>query len=609
MAFNVLAFLAAGFGTALCLVPVARWLAVGTGLVARPDHNRWSRRPVGKLGGIAMAMALGVVVTAGGLTPALGPLILTSGCMLGVGFLDDLHPVGPVTKLILQMSVTAMFIYLSPPFSVAGHPVVDPILAFLWVLGLTNAFNLLDNIDGLAAGIAAITAMFLTATLLLDGTPDLVPLGLALAAFAGVALGFLIYNFHPATIFMGDSGSHLLGFAISASTLLALPHLGASTLVPAVVTPILILLIPIFDTTFVTITRGLSNRSIFAGGRDHTSHRLVALGIGERRAVFVLYVLAIIGGAIGLSFHGGGVRFGWGLAALYAAGLIGLGIYLGHVDAMHPDRESGAMVHPLPSDVTSRYRGLEVALDALLIGLAYYLAIGICFQEWELFRFLRHFAQSLPLVLLLQLAGLALAGKYRQPWRSLGPREVWSLLRGTAVGAGLTVVAVVYLYGPQGFSRAVFLVDAALLPLFVVGARYLFRVADDYLRHKRAQGKKALVVGAGRGGALALRELLLNPDLGCVPLGFVDDDEGKQDQRVEGYRVLGTIAELGEILQAHQPSVALVIVAIGTLSDEQFAGICSVCDAYGVDVRRLRFSLDAVAWRDRKPGVVRFQKR
>ena len=289
-----------------------------------------------------MATALGIVITAGGLTSALWPLVFTSVCILLVGFVDDLYPVGPATKLVGQMSVTAVLIYLMPPFSITGHPVADPLIGFLWVLGLTNAFNLLDNIDGLAAGIAAITAAFLAAALLLDGAPGLMPLALALAAFAGVALGFLVYNFHPATIFMGDSGSHLLGFAISASALLALPHLGAGPLVPAVVTPVLILLIPIFDTTFVTITRGLSGRSIFVGGRDHISHRLVALGIGERRAVGVLYALAIVGGAIGLSFHGDGVRYGWGLAALFAGVLGVLGLYLGHVDALHPDRVGGA---------------------------------------------------------------------------------------------------------------------------------------------------------------------------------------------------------------------------------------------------------------------------
>lgn len=609
MVSNVLWFLAAGFVASACLVPVARRLSVTTGLVARPGTNRWSRRPVGKLGGIAMALAMGLVMAGGGLIAPLWPLVLTSAGIVAVGFWDDLFPVGPATKFVGQMAIVASLIYLMPAFSITGYPNLDPLLGFLWVLGLTNAFNLLDNIDGLAAGIAAITATFLAATLLLDGASGLAPLILTLAAFVGICIGFLVYNFHPASIFMGDSGSHLLGFVISAGALFALPHLSPSTLVPAVVAPIIILLIPIFDTTFVTITRGLASRSIFTGGRDHTSHRLVALGIGERRAVLVLYGLAVVGGLAGLGLHGEGARYGWGMVALYAGLLIALGIYLGHVDASRPDREGETTHHPLPSELAIRYRFLEVGIDALLIGIAYYLAFGVRFREPEFSQFLPHFARSLPLVLCLQLAGLTITGKYRQSWHFFGVNEVWTLLRGTTVGVGATIVAILYLYNFQGYSRAVFLFDAVLLPALVIGARAMFSVADDYLRRKRAAGRQAIIVGAGRGGALAIRELLQNPEFGCVPLGFVDNDPAKQKKRIDGYRVLGLTTDLELVLDAHGPSVAMVIVTIRDITEDDFARICTVCDARQIEVRRMRFSLDDVDWRDRGTSIVRFQKR
>ncbi len=409
MVSNVLWFLVAGFAASACLVPAARWLSEASGLVARPKPDRWSVQPVGKLGGIAMALAFGLVAGIGGLVPALWPLLLTSLFIVALGFLDDVFPVGPATTLVGQMIVTALLIHLMPSFAITGHQNIDPMLGFLWVVGLTNAFNLLDNIDGLAAGIAAITATFLTATLLLDGAPGLVPLALALAAFVGVTSGFLVFNFHPASIFMGDSGSHLLGFVISAGALLALPHLRPETLVPVALQPIIILLIPIFHTTFVTITRGLSRRSIFAGGRDHTSHRLVALGIGERRAVLVLYALAVMGGLLSLGFRGDEARYVWGLTTLYAGLLVGMGIFLGHVDALRQDTER-APHHPLPSELTNRYRILEVAIDALLIATAYFLAFAIRFGDPKFDHFLQYFARSLPLVLSLQLAGLTIAG-------------------------------------------------------------------------------------------------------------------------------------------------------------------------------------------------------
>ena len=605
MAASLLFSVFAGFAAAFALVPLAQQASHRLGLVAHPVADRWHRRSVPKLGGVAMAAAFAVALAACGVVTPLWNLLLPAALMFTLGLVDDLRPVKPTTKLVGQVLVVSLLIYVAPPIVLTGHLILDHALAFLWVIGLTNAFNLLDNIDGLAAGIAAIVATFLAATLVMAGPGALAPEAIALAAFVGVSLGFLIYNFQPASIFMGDSGSHLLGFVISASALLAVPHLNPTELVPAVVTPVVILLIPIFDTAFVTITRGLSGRSIFSGGRDHTSHRLVALGIGERPAVLVLYALAAMGGLLGLSFHGEGSRYSWGLAALYGGALVGLGIFLGHVDAARPHDERPSTL--LLGDLTMRYRRYEVAMDALLIAIAYYLAFGIRFQEPEFSHFLPYFAQSLPLVLGLQLAGLAIAGKYRQVWGPFGEREVRALLKGVGFGVTATVVAVLYLYSFQGFSRAVFLFDAALLVLFVIGGRALFSAADDYLRRKRAGGRLALIVGAGRCGALAVRELLQNPDLGCVPAGFVDDDPTKHRTRIDGYRVVGAIDQLGQIVDAQHASV--VIVAIRDIATERFAEICAACDARGVDVRRMRFSLEDADWRDRTPGVVRFPQR
>jgi UDP-GlcNAc:undecaprenyl-phosphate GlcNAc-1-phosphate transferase len=598
-----------GFLAAVALVPVSRGASSRLGLVAHPVADRWHRRSVGKLGGVAMALAFALAVTLTGTAAQLWTLLLPAALMFGIGLVDDVRSVRPMTKLVGQILVVALLMYLAPPITLTGHLIADYMLAFLWVIGLTNALNLLDNIDGLAAGIAAIAAAFLTATFVMNGAPALVPLALALGAFVGVALGFLVYNFQPASIFMGDSGSHLLGFVISAGTLLAVPHLSPTALVPAAVTPVVILLIPIFDTAFVTITRGLSGRSIFSGGRDHTSHRLVALGIGERRAVIVLYALALLGGLVGISFQGDASRYSWALAALYAGVLVSLGIFLGHVDATHP--EDGAVpATPLPTELTNRYRFVEVAIDALLIGIAYYVAFGIRFQDAKDFsHFLPYFAQSLPLVLGLQLAGLTLAGKYRQVWRSFDAAEVRALLQGVIIGVGATVIAVLYLYSFIGFSRKVFLYDAALLPVLVISARAALSAADDYLRRKRAGGRTALIIGAGHGGALAVRELLQNPEHRCVPIGFLDDDPAKLRRRVDGFRVLGPLSALGPLLDAQSTPVAIVIVTVRHLDPHTFAAICEACDARGIDVRQMRFSLEDTDWRDRTPGVVKFPGR
>lgn len=608
MWFPILWSFAAGLAAALMLVPLARRVSSTVGMVSQPVPNRWHQRPVGKLGGVAMAAALALLLPFTGLWTSFWPLLVTTGLMFAIGLVDDLRPVRPVTKLVGQFLVVALLVYLLPPIAITSHVLADTAIAFFWVLGLTNAFNLLDNIDGLAAGIAAIAGTFLTVALVSAGAPAMAPLALGMAGFVGVTLGFLRYNFQPASIFMGDSGSHLIGFFVSAAVLIAVPSLPAGALVPAVAGPVVTLLIPIFDTAFVTITRGLAGRSIFSGGRDHTSHRLVALGISERRAVLVLYGLAILGGLIGSSVHVDESRYTWGLMALYATALIGLGLYLGHSDATHPDADA-AGTRLLPTELTNRYRAYEVGLDAVLIGAAYYLAFGIRFPEPEFSHFLPYFSQSLPLVLGLQLAGLALAGKYRQVWRAFGAAETIALLKGIAIGSGATVLAVLYLYRFVGFSRAVFLLDAALLTALLIGSRAALGAIDDYLRRQRAEGKQALIIGAGRCGALAVRELLQNPDHGLVPMGFLDDDPLKQRRRIDGYRVLGPLSELPARLDQAPGAVSAVVVAIRDLSTPSLDTILAACDARNIPVRRMRFSLEDTDWRDRTSGVVKFPGR
>ncbi len=168
-------------------------------------------------------------------------------------------------------------------------------LTLVWIVGITNAFNLLDNMDGLCAGTTLVAGAFLLTALAGDAGAGQRPL--YFATLLGATAGFLVYNVHPASIFMGDTGSLFLGLNVAAITLLANPGSPErSGLVSVVVAPVLLLLIPIFDTTLVTALRLLSGRRPSQGGRDHVSHRLVAIGLSEPRAVATLWALAAAGG-------------------------------------------------------------------------------------------------------------------------------------------------------------------------------------------------------------------------------------------------------------------------------------------------------------------------
>ncbi len=594
---------AIGLALAAALVPAARALGIQGGFYAAPTADRWHRRPVPKTGGPALFVALLVAIVASGHAGALWPLLVTSAFMFLTGLVDDLRPIGPATKFVCQMLAAGFLLYVAPPVRITGGPVVDLLLSLLWIVGITNAFNLLDNIDGLAAGVTAIAGTFFVAVLLLDGGAALLPLATAAAALVGVCAGFLIYNFQPASIFMGDSGSQLLGAFVAGATLLAAPGMKAH-LVPVAIIPVLILLIPIFDTGFVTLTRGLAGRSAFVGGRDHTSHRLVALGIGERRAVLVLYAMAVAGGCVALGLHSLAVPVGVALLVIYLVLLAALGLYLGHIETTRPDEEA---VEPLlPTELTSRYRVYEVALDTVLIGIAYYLAFVIRFRGPEVTHFLPYFTQSLPVIVIIQLAALWLSGKYRQVWAVLGPTEIMNLLWGFATGAGGSVIAVLYLYHFEGYSRTVYALDAVLLTALVGGARVGIGALDEYVRRRRSRGRTALVYGAGRGGTLVVRELMQNAAIGLRPIGFIDDNPAKRRLRIDGIPVRGASDTLDEVLA--ETAASTVVISIRDLPAEKFDRICAICAGRGVEVRRMRFALDEVAWMPPRAGVVRFPK-
>src|SRR5437879_2537900 len=216
-----------------------------------------------------------------------------------------------------------------------------------------------------------------------------------MAVFMAALLGFLVYNSHPASIFMGDSGSMFIGFFLASAALVNVSGGRSRSLASVLAVPILVLFIPIFDTTFVTILRKLSGRAASQGGRDHTSHRLVALGMSEQRAVMMLYVFAALSGLLALFVRQ--LKAGVSVAAIvgFTVALTLLGVYLAGVKVYDEEAQAAsAREKPLFGfliDVSYKRRIFEVLLDVVLIALAYWSAYAINFGrsqndvQWRLF--------------------------------------------------------------------------------------------------------------------------------------------------------------------------------------------------------------------------------
>jgi UDP-GlcNAc:undecaprenyl-phosphate/decaprenyl-phosphate GlcNAc-1-phosphate transferase len=563
-------------------------LAPRLGLVVAPRADRWHRRPVALLGGVAIMLGvLPALAWTGGERGRLAQLTLIALLMGAVGLLDDVRPLRPQVKLVAQIVLAGLLVERDFVLRLTGVPVLDVGLTLIWVVGITNAFNLLDNMDGLAAGMAVIAGGFRLALFAQDGD---VGAAAMTAGFVGAVVGFLVRNAPPARIFMGDAGSLFLGFFLSGLCLVVDAAYYSRGITAVLAVPVLLVLIPIFDTTFVTITRLLRGQPVSQGGRDHTSHRLVALGGSERRALAVLFGLSILGGGLAFLTYRAHFATAVVLLPLLLIALTLLGVHLSRVEIARPgsppaDRVAIRLVQHLPFT-----RELaSVVLDAVLIVVAYYAAYVLRFED--------AFAVNRPMlirtvapVLVCQLGGLAISGAYRGMWRYTGLGDLLRLGRGLTLG---TVAAVLYLLFATrfaGLSRAVFVLDWLLVTMLVSASRVSFRLLGETLRAPRTGARPVLVYGAGDGGELTLRELRNNAALAREAVGFLDDDRAKGGTRIHGVPVLGRLEDLEAVLREHP--VEEVVVASRKIPLERLRQLEATCADHGVVVVRASVRLE-----------------
>ena len=581
LAFLLTVVLAAAISVAA--TPLFAALARRSGLVVAPRKDRWHRAATPLLGGAAIAagslVALAVALPSGreGLV-----LVLCAGAAFGLGLLDDFRHFAPTTKLVGQVMLGAALFIGGIQVEIVSFPPIAFLLTVFWIVAMMNALNLIDNMDGLAAGIAAIAALMLGLT----SDPAQPAAAIAAGATAGAALGFLVHNFYPARVFMGDAGSLLLGFLLAATALLHTAS-GAANLSFAVIAPIAVLALPIFDTALVTASRRSAGRPISQGGRDHSSHRLAALGLSDRGAVLFLYAIAAVlagVGAIADAVSG----LGLALFALAAVGLVLFGLFLHEVDVY------GSTERPVPGDlrasalraIWSQARfGAEVGLDVVLLTVAYYAAYFVRFEGTPESAWLYLFTQSVPIVVGAQLVVLVALRVYRSLWRYLGVGDLVGILRALTLGTAVGALGLLLLYRFEGYSRGVFLFDLLLAAVLLIGARsFALWLRQWFATRPRSGERRVLIVGATERGAVALR--LLSPAASGPyrAIGFLDDDPGKRHRRVAGVSVVGTTRDLEAVVRRLSPD--LVVLAIDS-DRAAVEGLRAECERLGVEHREL----------------------
>lgn len=321
------------------ITPVIRSIAFKLDYLDHPKTNKVHAHPTALLGGVAIyvAFVVGIISEVGFTIDAkLISILIGSTFLLAVGLVDDKMGMMPEVKLLGQFLAAMIVIKSGVRMEFVGNYYLSVIVTYIWIVGITNSFNLLDNMNGLSAGIAVIAAVFFGIVMCAGGH-----LSVAVASFAlaGAGLGFLQHNFPKAKIFMGDTGSLVLGFVLA--SLAVMGSWGTKFLTTSLAMPLLILAYPIFDTTLVTVMRLIEKRSIFQGGRDHSSHRLALLGFKKKRAVLVIYSICAGLGLAALLMQKLPLREAVILIILVAAAMTALGIRLAFVDTGRFGRNKG----------------------------------------------------------------------------------------------------------------------------------------------------------------------------------------------------------------------------------------------------------------------------
>src|ERR1043166_839497 len=582
---------AASLSLALILTPVVRYFARRFGFVAVPKTDRWHKKPTAMLGGVAIWLSVVIVALPFLLQITYGKeIFLASSFLFLVGLVDDLIHVKPYQKLIGQILGAAYVVYYGLSLPWTGSKIINMAFAIFWLIGITNAINLLDNMDGLASGIAILAAAFLALSFFNTGQYAEASI---LIIFAGGLLGFLVYNSNPASIFMGDCGSMFVGFFLASSALINLSGGRSRSFLPVLAVPILVLFIPIFDTTFVTVLRKLSGRAASQGGRDHTSHRLVALGMSERHAVLMLYGFAALSGVLAILVQRARLDVRLAAIAGFTIVLTLVGVYRAGVKVYdQSEAEMALKEKPLYSfliDVSYKRRIFEVLLDVVLIILSYWAAYAINFPPaspaWKLF------IRTLPVLVFVKMSVFLVMGVYRGLWRYTSIGDLIVFAKAVVISSVASLILLLFAFRFEGFSRKVFAIDAVLMLLFLAGSRMAFRLFRQMLPAVgSANGRRVLIYGAGDGGELLLRELRNNRELNLSPIGLLDDDPAKNGKVIHGLRVFGGNGDLRTVCTQHE--VDEVVISSMKMTEARIDELLEICAAREITVRRMRITME-----------------
>ncbi len=581
---------AVAFAFAVATLPIAIIVGRRLGLTAFPAVHSSAAEQTTEFGG---APIVGAILIALAMTHSLPLWILAgAGALLIIGLIDDAFEMRPYQKFLCQVAICVWAAgFALPAHALTPWPALDFGVAVVWLLATTNAFNLIDGLDCLAAGIGIIAASAIAATGIMHHAPQVWMPSLAVAGSLGA---FMFFNFPPASIIMGDAGALPLGYMLGALALAA-GGLATNSRLTKYVFPVMVMIVPLLDTGIVSVTRIATGGWISRHGTDHSHHRLLSLGLTDRAAVAVCCAVAAVGALCGfaanvLTHENVIVALPFLILATAVLALFMMdltfennppGLEYGHVQG----------VARFILRLGYKQRITEATVDFALISGAFLAAQALRLDFDISSATIGILLREVPYVALATYPAFVIAGVYRGIWRYTSLSDGLRFANG-AVLAGV-FVTIASRFAPVSLSGSIVVLFVILLFNLLMMTRVSFQAIRKGISQLAAQNERVLVVGAGEKGAAAANFIFSSRRHGARVIGFVDDDAFKLGKLMHGQRVLGAYNDLERIYEA-APFDELLLAADG-LSAAQMGSLTAFAERHKIAMRRFSIQVNELA--------------
>ncbi|MGH7985436.1 MAG: hypothetical protein ACREQX_04015 [Candidatus Binataceae bacterium] len=576
------------FIIAIGSLPLVERLSLRFHVVAPPYADAQRHVQIPLLGGAAITAAVIAAMAAARALPFW--LLMGVAGLFALGVIDDAIALPPLKKFAGQLIIIVAVVWMAPGFGLAPW-LLGGGLAVFWLLSTVNACNLIDGLDGLAGGIGVVAALVTAVIGLLHHDRTLTYQSLAIA---GALSGFLLYNFHPASVFMGDCGALPLGLLLGVVAMRAGGLAAANSRLLRYVVPILIVMVPLLDTAIVSVSRLATATPVSRRGLDHSHHRLLLLGLGHRRAVVLCWSVALAAGLCALALAMMPHALALAVLPFVALGFALIGLFMIDLtfDADPPGVAYGRL-RGLPRFILSlgyKRRVAEAVLDLALIVAAYFGAFLIFWNFTVNDARMEALLPSLPVVIVASYAAFAIAGVYHGIWRYAGIADAMRFANGAVLAGILVVLASLFL--PINPPSSVTVLFVILLLNLLLASRLSFRALRRSLALLATPGERVVIIGAGETAEAAARFVSSGRNPSPRLVGFIDDDTFKLGKLMHGYRVLGTFDQLERIYSEH--GFRQILIATESLPRERLALIWGFANLHRLVIKRFSIRVNEV---------------